>query len=326
MQYDDMSQGDHQSGCSIEILRHIVYKLSDFLSHTNDSKKEFSCTNSRYSDASYENHYWWHGYSSTNCLVGQGNSMEVTTQPMIFIYIPKCMSRSIRELFDSVYAKNYEKLSFSYVSSYGYPKLIVIRDPFHRAVSMFFQIAWLDIHVAPCQETVQTNWFRLRHTDLKKSFDLFLDYIDDRFYDLHALPQHMYLEAKGLSISEVEYVIIQEESDSGMKKLSEILAVDVKQYKAGVGTALARHRKKNILWYITRIYKVFKEHGMGVIINPIYHKLHRMICTPIIPPLSPQAHITLRNYVDNDEKIRSKIKRIYHKDFILYEEARARAL
>lgn len=132
---------------------------------------------------------------------------------VIFIQIPKNASTSIRNIFSLQYIKNYKSIP----NKENYIKFCVIRNPLTRAVSSYNEIIKLRSD-GPANITRNMEWYKQRH-NIIKSFDLFLDTIGNNFYDAHAFPQVIPLKHKGLSINDMDHVILFDTLLDGINSL-----------------------------------------------------------------------------------------------------------
>lgn len=94
--------------------------------------------------------------------------------------------------------------------------ICIIRNPLDRVVSAFFYLFRLEENGLPEQHpikvTKETNFFN--EPDKIKSFDLFLDYIEENgFYDAVTLPQVDFLADRGLIIDDIDEILIQEDME-----------------------------------------------------------------------------------------------------------------
>ena len=306
----------------VVILLYMVHNLVDLISQTHNIKKELAQNKTLSPVIEFNKNYGAQNYALSQCFV---SDVSVTKQPIVFIDINKNMSTSVISLLNAFKAGSVGPIDFSDIASHGHPKLIVIRNPLQRAISSFFQMAKMGNYYAHCSETIQTEWFQLLvDNQVEKSFELFLNYIEDRFYDTHVFPQHQYLENKGLSLSDVEYVIIQEEFASGFEALSKSLNVNLIPKKRNVSTTELESKYSNERSYFSRFFRLFsRDLSMIQKTRAVYYRLHPKLS---LPQVVPQAYAALHSHVDNNVKIQEKIKQVYHKDFVLYEEACARAL
>jgi len=101
--------------------------------------------------------------------------------------------------------------------------LCVIRDPMKRVVSIYQYLLRLEdngfINKHPIHITKETDFFKEKENPIT-SFKLFLDYIKDgNFYDAVTLPQTDFLSDRGLTIYDIDEVLIQETLDEDFNKL-----------------------------------------------------------------------------------------------------------
>ena len=122
-----------------------------------------------------------------------------------FINIPKNASQTIMKNL------KFERRSYSNIYK-DYKKIVVIRDPMTRVISSYTQI------LKNKQPTNFYKYFKVRH-DIKKSFELFLNHINNNFYDPHVIPQYQFLDFKGLTINDIDHVILFDNLNEELKKI-----------------------------------------------------------------------------------------------------------
>ena len=124
---------------------------------------------------------------------------------LCFINIPKNASTTIRTLFKLKHVE----LTDHYKT---YNKIIVIRDPMTRAVAMYNEVLRLrdDGNPGKTRKAHFYYIFKVKH-DIRRSFDSFLDFISKDFYDDHTVPQYKFLENNGLTIDDIEHVLLFDE-------------------------------------------------------------------------------------------------------------------
>ena len=138
----------------------------------------------------------------------------------ILINIPKNASSSMKDAL-----KIKKGVDFFKCSSNTHKKTcVVIRDPNTRIISTFSELLKLRGD-GPHWETSQSEWFKIYKQNpkknIKKSFNLFLDYIENRLYDSHLHTQTSYLEEKKISLKDIDYVLLFENLNKDFKKMCE---------------------------------------------------------------------------------------------------------
>lgn len=123
--------------------------------------------------------------------------------------IPKNASTTLKNIIDTTKTRKY----FDYKHRFEkYEKLIVIRDPMYRAMSIYNEIMKLRID-GDYKKTMASKFYKERN-DLKKSFSLFLDEIKNNFYDFHLTFQCHALTHMDLTLEDLDYIFLFEELDS----------------------------------------------------------------------------------------------------------------
>lgn len=118
----------------------------------------------------------------------------------LYINISKNASTSLRSsiLFE-------EYAPYTLFNARDYIKFVVFRNPFDRVVSSFMELKKLRAD-GPCNITLGSEWYSKK--DLQKSFEEFLYFIEDNFYDRHVFPQITFLEHKGVSLSDMTEILL----------------------------------------------------------------------------------------------------------------------
>ena len=81
-------------------------------------------------------------------------------------------------------------------------KSIILRDPLTRIVSAFYQILKQGWNAIPGKTKKIEKFFKT------KSFEDFLEEIENNgFFNAHLAPQYLYLEAKNLTLDDIDYII-----------------------------------------------------------------------------------------------------------------------
>lgn len=92
--------------------------------------------------------------------------------------------------------------------------ICVIRNPMQRVISSYQYLLKLEdngfLNQHPVHITKETEFFK-HQNDPISSFLMFLDYIEDNgFYDAVTLPQTEFLSDRGVTINDIDEVLIQE--------------------------------------------------------------------------------------------------------------------
>lgn len=128
-----------------------------------------------------------------------------------YINIPKNASTTIRRLIGNQEGK--DRVYFSDIPS-DYKILIIIRNPITRAYSSYKEILKCRKD-GNYQKTQQMSFYKQRNNP-EKSFSSFLKEIRDDNYDIHSRCQSKFLETKGISLKDVDYVIPFEYLEKGI--------------------------------------------------------------------------------------------------------------
>lgn len=126
---------------------------------------------------------------------------------LCFINIPKNASSTIIDLFDMKSTKDYNSIPKDFY------KIVVLRNPYDRAVSSFSEIMKLR-QDGPYMITRNIDFYK------KKSISLFLQEIENNFYDTHVFPQFWWIKDKNLELKDFDKIILFENFN---EELSEIL-------------------------------------------------------------------------------------------------------
>jgi len=95
--------------------------------------------------------------------------------------------------------------------------ICIIRDPGLRCISAYLYLLRLEDNGRPDQHPVEitkeTDFYKNKD-NIEESFDQFLDYIEENgFYDAVTLPQVDFLRDRGLSINDIDEILIQDGYD-----------------------------------------------------------------------------------------------------------------
>jgi len=131
-------------------------------------------------------------------------------QKICLINIPKNASTSLKSSL-SLKVTYYDNKKYK-----DYKKIIVLRNPMSRIISSYNEV--MKLRKETKHITSVTKFYQNRG-NIKKSFNLFLDYIKNNFYDIHTVPQYLFLKQKGLSIKDIDDIILLDDIDNGLKKI-----------------------------------------------------------------------------------------------------------
>ncbi len=174
---------------------------------------------------------------------------------LCFINIPKNASTTIRRLFNLKHVRltdNYKK----------YNKIIIIRDPMTRIVSIFNEVLKLRADGNNPDKTRRTQFYRtFKVNNIPKSFDLFLDYIKNDLYDDHMVEQYRFLENNGLTINDIEHVIPFDNLNKELKKLIKLYNINcLNIYHYTIGSSNIKLALKPILGkYCKKIQAIYSK-------------------------------------------------------------------
>lgn len=202
-------------------------------------------------------------YKLTGCFVDDDKKFSL-------IHIYKNASISMRNAL-GMRGKYYEWDSIKNLDTIT---ICVIRNPLERIVSSYQYLLRLEdngfINKHPVHITKQTEFFKKQNNPIE-SFNLFIDYINENsFYDAVTLPQVNFLTDRGLTIDDIDEVLIQERLEEDFNKF---------KIKYNLNTELNIDNKGN---------------------SEITEKL--------------------LNHINNNEKVKDKIEKIYKEDFKLYQK------
>jgi len=181
----------------------------------------------------------------------------------ILINIPKNASTTLRHTL-------HLSQRVSYPTTNTHKKIIIVRDPFQRIVSSFMELIKLRKDGAYL-ETASTTWFKLINSDLEKSFDVFLDYINNRLYDSHVHPQIEYIKRKNIELEEIDYILLFEDLKKDFKEMCKDLNISKKlqyhnkthnnKYKDSLNNLIATNKdiRKKIEYIYTEDINLYKE-------------------------------------------------------------------
>lgn len=153
-------------------------------------------------------------YRLTGCFVDDEKRFAL-------IHIYKNASISMRNAL-SMRGKYYE---WDDIKDLGVKTICVIRDPLKRVVSAYQYLLRLDdngfLNKHPVHITKETDFFKQQNNSIK-SFNTYLDYIyGGNFYDAVTLPQIEFLIDRGLTIDDIDEVLIQERLEDDFNKFKD---------------------------------------------------------------------------------------------------------
>lgn len=132
------------------------------------------------------------------------------SKKICLINIPKNASSSLRSAL-SLNVTYYDHNKYK-----DYKKIIVLRNPMSRIISSYNEV--LKLRKETKHITITTKFYQNRR-NIEKSFDLFLDHIKNNFYDIHTVPQYLFLKQKGLAIEDIDDVLLLDNLNHGIERI-----------------------------------------------------------------------------------------------------------
>ena len=168
----------------------------------------------------------------------------------LFIHIFKNASISFRNLMNI--RGNYRNYN-SFNEKDIYKKIAIIRDPINRIVSIYRYLLKLVVSEFverhPTHITMQTDFYKKRNNETE-SFFLFLKYVQKNgFYDGVCCPQIYFLKQKGISVENIDILLIQEKLQTGIDYYSNFYPY-LKDKKIPFDNTSETKAKNKILEYI----------------------------------------------------------------------------
>jgi len=133
-------------------------------------------------------------------------------QKYLYINVSKNASTSIRK---SIIFDGYEPYN-SLESVDKYLKFMVVRNPFNRVISSYNEVKKLR-RDGPWKITQRASWYQ--EPNLLKSFEMFLEFITGNFYDNHVKPQKIFLDDKGISLSDIDEILLMDNLEKDFNRL-----------------------------------------------------------------------------------------------------------
>ncbi len=97
----------------------------------------------------------------------------------------------------------------------------------YRAYSIYFEVMKLRPDGDP-NITKATEFYKHR-ADLTRSFEIFLEEIENNFYDAHISHQHLFLEKNHLQFSDLDFIFLFEELESDLNIFEQIFPLTLKK-------------------------------------------------------------------------------------------------
>ena len=136
----------------------------------------------------------------------------------VLIHIYKNASISMRNAL-SMRGKYHE---WNDIKDTGIKSICIIRNPMERVVSSYQYLLRLEdngfLNKHPIHVTKETEFFKNKEHPIE-SFEMFMDYISiNGFYDAVTLPQTDFLSDRGLTIDDIDEVMVQERLSENFNK------------------------------------------------------------------------------------------------------------
>ncbi len=129
-----------------------------------------------------------------------------------FFIIPKNGSTRIRGALNIREGRRYD----NYVENgtREFTNVISVRYPLYRPISIYYQVMRLR-KFAP--NITRNSEFYKYSDDVKKSFKIFLNEIENNFYEPHISHQYLELKRKNLTLDDMDFVFLFEELETDLK-------------------------------------------------------------------------------------------------------------
>lgn len=175
-----------------------------------------------------------------------------------FIFIPKNGTTSLRNILKTTKLYKYLPLQ-SRLNTFE--KLIIIRDPLYRPISIYNEVMKLrkdgDYRATLCSE-----FYKERH-NIEKSFSLFLDEIEGNFYEPHITYQYQALTEKNLILENMDYIFLFEQLNSDIWKFCQKNSIHFSRLREN---QTSKSRKDKLVDFIdqnlhiqNKIHRIWKE-------------------------------------------------------------------
>jgi len=183
-----------------------------------------------------------------------------------FIHIYKNASISFRNVMNM--RGKYHK--YTDVKDMSLDTVAILSNPIDRVVTAYLYLLRLEdnglIEQHPTFLTKETEFFKIKDQDIYKSFDLYLDAIDGgNFYDAVTYPQVGFIRDRGLTINDINNVMIMERMETDFEQfkakynLSDDLVFPHDNSDPDTETAFLRGYVEEEPAIYNRIARIYKE-------------------------------------------------------------------
>lgn len=151
---------------------------------------------------------------------------------LLYLYINKNASSSMRTLFNMENGNRRQNFSQVQEQNPDYRSLIILRNPYTRITSSYNEICKCRRDAKPVFKELKKNppaweltsksefYKNFRKNEFEKSFDLFLNFIDEHgFYEPHLIPQSLFLTEKNLTLNDVDFVYLLDKGRNPIKEI-----------------------------------------------------------------------------------------------------------
>ena len=160
-----------------------------------------------------------------------------------FHFIQKCASSSLREVFFSPLLTKYSPEIFS---QKDYIHVICIRDPLSRIISSYLEIMKLRNESPVRRITAQQKFYKEKNNVIY-SFQLFLEAIQQGYFEPHLSPQYLFLEKKNLSLKDMDFIILFENLEEDYNTFCKKYHFHMPPKKRNVGTTSSKKILENFI-------------------------------------------------------------------------------
>lgn len=163
----------------------------------------------------------------------------------LYFNIPKCGSTTLMRKLESRQNNNYYTEDLSKYQDYK--KLVVLRDPMSRVLSMYNNIA---INTAWFKDCVNKPYY-IHRNNFDESFQYFLDELKVTKCNGHFIPQYRYIEDKNVAIEDFDYIILFKNLQKDIKKIYNFSTLNDALYHN-------YNKKRDISKFREQVYEIYK--------------------------------------------------------------------
>lgn len=144
---------------------------------------------------------------------------EQNKKNLCFCFIPKNGSTTIRKALNAKKQMKWDAKKYNK----NYKKLFAIRNPLYRPISIYKEVLKRRddfkplTKIKPCVMTQNAAFYKKRE-DVKLSFKLFLQMIENNFYDPHITFQYEALSHKNLTLEDMDFIFLFENLSEDIKQ------------------------------------------------------------------------------------------------------------